>query len=266
MFELFQYDFMVRAFIAGIAISIIAPVIGTFLVVRRYSLMADTLAHVSLAGVAIGFLLQVNPIMSALGTSVLAAVGIEYLRTKKKLFGESVLAVFLSASLAIAAVLLSIAKGFNGTLFSFLFGSISTVATDDIWLIITLGGFVLVSVFLFYKELFLTSFDEELARTNGIKTQWLNFLLVILAAITVSLAMRIVGILLIDALMVIPVITAMQYKKGFKTTLLLAVLFSFLSVLSGLYLSYYFNLASGGTIVIVGLIWFLITLGITHKN
>lgn len=266
MLSIFEYSFMIRAFAAGIAIALIAPTIGTFLVVRRYSLVADTLAHVSLTGVAIGLLLGINPVAAAIGTSVLAATGIEYLRTKKNIFGESVLAVFLSASLAIAAILFSITRGIGANLFSFLFGSITTVTANDLFFIAGLGVLVLLSILLFYKEFFLTSFDEELARTNGIKTNFFNLLLIILAAVTVSLAMRIVGILLIDALMVIPVITAMQYKKGFYKTLFMAIIFALVSVISGIFLSYYLDLASGGTIVVVGLILFLGTLFLTRKR
>jgi zinc transport system permease protein len=139
MIEIFQYDFMVRAFEAGIAIGVVAPLIGMFLVVRRYSLMADTLAHVSLAGVAIGLLFKINPIISAVGLSLAASIGIEHLRNSRKIFGESVLALFLSGSLAVAVIILSLAKGFNANLFSYLFGSISTVSPFDLWVTIGLA-------------------------------------------------------------------------------------------------------------------------------
>jgi zinc transport system permease protein len=266
MLEIFQYDFMVRAFIAGLAIAIIAPLIGTFLVVRRYSLMADTLAHVSLLGVSFGLLLRINPIVTALGISVLASAAIEKLRRERKIFGESVLALFLTGSLAIATVLISISKGFNGSLFSYLFGSIATVSQIDLYLILSLGLVVLLTVYLLYKELFAISFDEELAGVNGLPVKVLNLALVALAAITVSLSMRIVGVLLISALMVIPVLAAMQYKRNFKQTLWLAVLFSLLSVLVGLVSSYYLDLASGGTIVIIALIIFFLSLNLNQES
>lgn len=260
MIEIFQYDFMVRAFEAGIAIGVVAPLIGMFLVVRRYSLMADTLAHVSLAGVAIGLLFKINPIISAVGLSLAASIGIEHLRNSRKIFGESVLALFLSGSLAVAVIILSLAKGFNANLFSYLFGSISTVSPFDLWVTIGLAVTVFLTVCLLYKELFFVSFDTELARANGLPVKRLNLVIVMLAAIAVSLSIRIVGVLLIGALMVIPVIAAMQYGKGFRTTLLLSVFFSLLSVLSGLFISYYLGLASGGTIVVVALAIFLISL------
>lgn len=266
MFEIFQYDFMIRAFMAGIIIAIVAPLIGCFLVVRRYSLMADTLAHVSLVGVAVGLLTKGNPVATATITSVIAALGIEKLRTSKKIFGESILALFLSGSLAVASVLISLANSFNSNLFSYLFGSITTVSPQDLYFIGGLGLVVLISIFLVYKELFLVSSDEELAQVNGVNPKVFNILLVILAAVTVSLSMNIVGILLVGALMVIPVITAMQWARSFQQTLFFAVGFSFVSVVSGLFVSYYLDLASGGTIVLVALALFLFSLFFQKKN
>lgn len=258
--EIFQYDFIVRAFIAGIAIGIVAPLIGTFLVVRRYSLMADTLAHVSFAGVAIGLLLKINPIFSAIGLSVLAGFGIEFLRNTRRIFGESVLALFLSGSLAIAVIILSLAKGFNANLFSYLFGSISTITTTDLVVIITLAVVVLLDVIFLYKELFFTSFDPELAEASGLPVKGINLTMVTLAAIAVAISIHIVGVLLIGALMVIPVISAQQYGGGFRFTLILAVLFSLVSVIAGLFASYYLDIASGGSIVLVALVIFILSL------
>lgn len=260
MLEIFQFDFMVRAFAAGIAIAIVAPLIGIFLVVRRYSLMADTLAHVSLAGVALGLIAGLNPVLTAITASILASIGIERLRTTKKIFGESVLAIFLSGSLAVAVILLSLAKGFNANLFSYLFGSISTVSPFDLYIIMCLAVFLMVTVTLLYKEFFFLSFDAELAKASGIRTRALAFILTALAAITVSLAIRVVGVLLIGALMVIPVIAAMQFGRGFRDTLFLSVGFSTVSAITGLFLSFYWNIASGGAIVIVALAIFLLSL------
>lgn len=264
MFELFQYDFMVRAFIAGIIISVIAPMIGMFLVVRRYSLMADTLSHVSLVGVAAAIFLKINPIVGALFASVLASIGMEQLRTSKKIYGESVLALFLSGSLSIAIVIISLANGLNVNFIAYLFGSITTVSSFDIYLISVLGLFVFIMIVILFKYLFLVSYDEELAKANGIKVKLLNIFLIILAAMTVSVSMQIVGILLVGALMVIPVMTSTQYKLSFKKTMILAIAFSLASVIVGLYSSYYLNLASGGTIVITSLLFFIVSLFINR--
>lgn len=265
MLEIFQYSFMIRAFTAGLIIAVIAPIVGIFLIVRRYSLFADTIAHVSLLGIAVGVLTHTNPILSALVASLIGAIGMEKLKARTKIYGESILALFLSGSLAIATVLISLAKGFNASLLSFLFGSITTVQTSDLYLIGVLGVGILSIMCLVYKELFFISFDEEAAKVAGLPVEKLSFLLMILSAFTVSLSIRIVGVLLIGALMVIPGITAMQFKRSFKQTILLAVVFSLLSVIIGLFSSYYFGLASGGSIVIVAIIFFLLSLFLTKK-
>ncbi|MBI5817121.1 MAG: metal ABC transporter permease [Candidatus Yonathbacteria bacterium] len=260
MLEIFQFDFMVRAFAAGLAIAVVAPVIGMFLVVRRYSLMADTLAHVSLAGVAIGLLLGLNPVITAIIASIIASIGIERLRTTKRMLGESVLALFLSGSLAIAVILLSLAKGFNMNLFSYLFGSISVVSPLDLYLTLGLAVLLILVVKFLYKEFFFLSFDTDLARASGVRTKTLALILTALAAVTVSLSIRVVGVLLIGALMVIPVISAMQFGRGFRNTMLISIVFSVISVISGLFLSFYWNIASGGAIVVVALVIFLLSL------
>jgi zinc transport system permease protein len=253
MSEFLQYGFLVRALLAGAVLSVVAPTVGMFLVVRRYSLLADALAHVSLLGVALGFLLKVNPILSALAVSGLSAMGMERLRGDRRIFGESVLAVFLSGSLALAVVLIGLAKGFNINLLSFLFGSLVTVTVRDVWMISVLGAATVLFVAFFYRQLFVAALDDDLARTDGISVAGINTLLVVLAAFTVTLAMQMVGVLLVGALMVVPVLAAMQFDMGFLRTLLLAVLFSFLSVVAGLFFSYNLDIASGGAIVLVAL-------------
>jgi zinc transport system permease protein len=260
MLEILEYSFMVRAFTAGLIIGIVSPLIGIFLVLRRYSLMADTLAHVSLAGVAIGLITKVNPIVTALVTSVVSSIAIEKLRESRKVYGESALALFLSGSLALAIVLISFARGFNVDLFSFLFGSITTVKDSDITLIFILGFLVVALIVAFYKELVYISFDEETARVSGIPARFINMLLIILTATTIAIAMRIVGILLISALIVIPVISALQYRKGFLQTIIIAEAISIFSIISGIFVSYYLNLAAGGTIILISLIIFIFSL------
>jgi zinc transport system permease protein len=268
MFEILQYDFMQRAFLAGLMIAIVAPLIGTFMVVRRFSLMADTLAHVSLVGVATGLVTGINPVITASVTAILAAVGIEKLRSSRHVYGESVLALFLSGSLALATVIVSAGSGINANFVSYLFGSITTVTSEDLFIIAGLGIVVVSILMLFFKELFMVAFDEELSQASGMKAERYNLLLILLAALSISISMRIIGVLLIGALMVIPVITSMQIAKSFKQTLIYSVIFSLLSVMSGLTISYYFDLASGGTIVVMALIIFCICLGVNklRKN
>ncbi|MDP2640971.1 MAG: metal ABC transporter permease [Candidatus Yanofskybacteria bacterium] len=266
MLELFQFDFMVRALGAGLMVAFLAPVIGMFLVVRRYSLMADTLAHVALAGIAMGIILQVYTIAAAVALSVGAAVLIEILRVRWKIFGESLLAIFLSGSLAIAAVLLSVTKGFQIGLFGLLFGSIATVSQTDVYVILGFGTLVLGTIFLLYKEFLFVSLDQEFAQVSGRKARILNIVLMALTAMAVALSIRIVGVLLVGALTVIPVIAAMQLGRSFLQTMGLAVLFSLLSVISGIFLSYSYDLATGGTIVVVALAIFILSLLVKGKR
>lgn len=260
MLDIFHYDFMVRAFLAGIIIGVLAPAIGVFLVMRRYSLLADTLSHVSLVGVSAGLILGINPILGALVVSSLAAIGMEKLRESRKIFGESVLALFLSGSLALALILLSLKGGLGVNVFSYLFGSITTVSSLDLLIILGFGLVVLLAIAFLFGKFFLISYDEELAQAGGLKVQALNITLMILAAITVSLSMRVVGVLLIGALMVVPVLSASQFGKSFFQTAIYSILISVCAVIIGLYSSFYFNLPSGATIVLVALIIFGISL------
>lgn len=260
MLEIFHYSFMVRAFIAGGVIGVIAPLIGVFLVAKRYSLMADSLAHVSLAGVALGILLGIYPVYTAIAVAVISSLIIEKLRSQRHVSGELALAMFLSAGLAVAIVLISLGHGFNIDLLAYLFGSITTVTTQDIFVISILGPSILILISLFYRQFVYLSFDEEAALVSGVRTQFLNMLLIILTAITVSVAMRIVGVLLIGALMVIPVVTATQLRRSFGQTILLAILFSLISVAVGLFGSFYLNLPAGGAIVVTSLGLFFLSL------
>lgn len=265
MMSVFQYGFIIRGLEAGILIGLIAPLIGLFLVLRRYSLMADTLAHVSLVGVAIGLLTGISPLVTALISSVVSSVLVERLRNSKRVYGESALAIFLSGSLAIAVILINISHGFKVDLFSYLFGSIVTVKASDIAIILLLGLIVLGLVVTFFKELVYISFDEESAQVSGIPTHRINLLLIILSAVTISIAIPIVGILLITALIVIPVVTALQLKKSFKLTLLWAEVFSVVSVVLGIVEAYYLKISAGGAIILTALIFFLAVLFFKRK-
>ncbi len=253
MFEIFQYSFMIRAFLAGIMIAIIAPLIGNFLVIRRLSLIADTLSHIALSGVAIGLLIGSQPLLTTIIITVIASIAIEKLRTSKNIPGEAVLAMFLPGGLALSIVLISLAHGFNANLFSYLFGSITTVQENELWLMFGLGIATVATIVFLYKKFLYASFDEESARVSGVPIELVNTMLIILTAITVSLSMRVVGVLLIGALMVIPVITAMQIGRSFKQSIYFSLGFALISVILGLILAYYFNLPAGGAIVLLSL-------------
>lgn len=237
--------------------AIIAPLIGGFLVVRRLSLIADALSHVALAGVAIGLLLGINPLITTVLFTIVTAFIIEEIRSNKNVSAESILAMILPGGLALALMLMSIANGFNTNLFNYLFGSIMTVTQYDVWMMLILGIGIVVTIFFFYRQLLYVSFDEESARTSGIHIRLVNYTFMILVALTVSIAMKVVGALLIGALMIIPVITAMQIAKGFKLSLILSVFIALISVFSGIYLSYYLNVPAGASIVLILILLFI---------
>jgi zinc transport system permease protein len=266
VFEMLSYGFMQRALAAGLMIGIIAPIIGVFIVLRRLSLIADTLSHVALAGVAAGLLFRTYPVAGALVASLVGAVGIERLRGSGRLFGEAALAVFLSGGFAVAVVLISLARGFNTDLFSYLFGAITVVQPVDLWVIFALGLVVLVAVGILHKELFAITFDEEAARVQGVPVDTLNMLLTTLVALTVVLAMRIVGILLTSALLVIPTITALRVARNFRHTMWIAVFCSLFAVAAGMTASFYLDIAAGGAIVLMALLLFGIASVIPHSR
>ena len=265
MFEMLSYDFMQRAFIAGLFIAILASISGTFVVLKRYSLMSETLAHSALVGVAVGLVAGYNPLWIAVIVSILSAWLIEYLRSSFSIYSDAVLSIMLSGTLALAVIIVSLGGAFNNSLFSYLFGSILSVSDGDVYTIMIFGSISLAFLLLFSKELYFIAYDEEVAQTSGIKVQFLNFLLVTVVAIIIALSIRVVGSLLIGALMVIPTVAALQYRVGFRNTMLLALFFALFSVIFGMSLSYYFSLPSGATIVLSVIAIFILSLLINRR-
>jgi zinc transport system permease protein len=265
MFEMLSYDFMQRAFLAGIIIAILASISGTFVVLRRYSMISETLAHSALVGVGVGLVAGLNPLWMAVVIAVISAWLIEYLRAYFSLYSDAVLAIMLSGSLAIAVIIVSLGGAFNNSLFSYLFGSILSVSSDDIVVISVFGVICLSFLLVFSKEFYFISYDEDVAQTSGIKVKLLNFLLVSIVAVVIALSIRVVGSLLIGALMVIPTVAALQYRQGFIKTVLFALIFAVLSVVFGISLSYFFSLPSGATIVLCILMIFIISLVVNKR-
>src|SRR6267142_3334647 len=254
--EFLQYGFMHRAFAAGVVTALICPAIGVFLIPRRLSLIADTLAHVALAGVALGLVLGVSPVVGALVVVLAGAVGMERLRARGALQGDAALAVFLSGGFALAVVLISLARGFNADLFAILFGSILTVSPADVWLISVLGAVVVLTILLSYRRLFAITLHEDLARTSGVPVTALNLMLTVLTALTTVVAMRMVGVLLVSAMIVIPTLTGFSLGKSFRRATVLAIVTALASVAIGLTAAYYLSLAAGGAVVLTALFIF----------
>jgi len=265
MLEMFQYDFMIRAFLAGGIIAVLAAVSGSFIVLRRYSMITETLAHSALVGVAVGVIAGSSPLWMAVVAALLSAWVIEYLRGHFHLYSDSVLAIILSGSLALAVIIVSLAGAFNSSLFAYLFGSILSVTKEDLAIMAVFGVVALGLLGLFYKELYFIAYDEEVARTSGVKVELLNFLLVSIVAIIIALSIRIVGTLLIGAMMVIPTVAALRFRRSFAQTMGLALLFSLLAVAVGMNASYFFSLPSGATIVLALLFIFIFSLVVNRR-
>ena len=256
---IFQYEFMVRAFEVGLVLAVVAPTIGLFFVVRRYSILADTLSHVSLAGIAGGLFLGVSTVWAALISCILAVVGIEWLRERRTLPSDTVVSLFLYGCLALGVVLIGLHPAGGVNVASLLFGSVLTVKGSDVWQIALVGAATLLLTWFLWAPLFAVSVDEDVAEAGGLPVRFLNLALAILGAATIAISINVVGLLLIGALMVIPVLAAMQFGLGFRSTLAVAILLSVASVLSGLTASFYLNLASGATVVLCAVGLFVIS-------
>ena len=248
-----SFAFMQRALLAGLMVGMICPVMGSFLVLRNMTLIADTLSHVALAGVAVALLIGVYPLWGALAATVMAAFFVEKLRRSQELGGDLAIGVVLSGGLAVGAILLSLRNLNSLDLFGFLFGNILAVTKLDLILIWLLGGIVVAVVWLLYKPLLAVTFDEEAALARGLPVAKLNGVLMFLAALTVALAMRMVGVLLISSLMVLPVAVGLRIGGSFRSFLISATAAGVISSLAGLFLAAALNLAPGGSIVLVSL-------------
>lgn len=259
---IFKYEFLQNAFLTGAIIGIIAPLLGVYIVVRRLSLIADALSHVTLAGIAASLLLEkrfllntgLNPLYLGMTFSVVGSLFIEKLRTVYKHYQELAIPIILSSGIGLGVIFISLADGFNTDLYSYLFGSVSAVSRTDLVIIIIISLIVVAFITLLYKELFLLSFDEEHAKASGIAVKSLHFFFIVLVALVIAASMRIVGILLVSSLMTLPVAASIRIAKGFKQTILLSIIFGEVSVLGGLTISYYLDLAPGGTIVVIAVL------------
>lgn len=260
LFDIIQYGFMQRALLSAIAISVICSIVGLFLVLKRHSLFGDALAHVTFGGIALGLYIGIYPLWTAYIVAILSAVGVNKLRESTKIPPDSSIAVLLTSGLAIGIILISISGGFTVNLFSILFGNILLVSNDDVIIILITDAIVIPVIYIFYKKLILITFDEKQAIVSGLNVTWINTLFIILASITIIASIRLVGVLLISALIVIPNITALMLGKGFKKTIFISCAISIISVVFGIVISYYLDLAPSGTMVLIMISMFLVTI------
>jgi len=260
--EIFTYGFMQRALISGIAIALLCSVVGLFLVLRRYSLFGDAVAHSSFGGIALGLLLGIYPMWTAYVISIISALIITRIKLKFDISGEASVAILLSSGIAIGLILISISGGFSVDIFSFLFGSILLVSTEDTILILGLTGAILIVILLLYRELIYSTFNEEQAKVSGIPVEKINYLIVFIAGITVVTSIQLVGILLISALFVIPNVTAIMFGRSFKQTAILSISFAISAVVIGILISYLLDITPSGSIVMLSITIFGVTIGL----
>jgi len=259
IFEMFSYSFMQRALLAGTLIGVLCAVLGVFLVLRRLSLIGDGLAHITFASVALALFAGLQGaamLLVSLPVVLLASLGILKLAGKARLGGDAAIGIVSSVGVSLGVLLAVLGRGYGVDLFSYLFGSILAISRAEL---LVAGGLfitVLALLWLYYNDLVALTFNEELAAVSGIRVRFLNGLLAALTALTVVLAMKLVGVMLISALLILPASAALQVARGFRMTVILSVLFSLLSVVGGIVLSFLLNLPSGATIILLAFVIF----------
>lgn len=251
--EIFQYDFMVRALIAASIVGLICPLMGMFIVLRKLSLIGDSLSHIALSGIAASTIFNGNPIIGSLIASSLAAIIIDRLRSSLKEYADLSIAIIMALGVGISGILMS-ASNVNFDLFSFMYGSIATVTKEDITIIMITAIIVLLFINLFFKELVYITFDEESAKLSNIPVKMINIIFMILVAASITMTLRIVGVLLVSSLIAIPVATSLRVARSFKQSIFYSILFGEISILSGVILSFYMDVAPGAIIVIVSIL------------
>ncbi|WP_096434638.1 MULTISPECIES: metal ABC transporter permease [Bacillaceae] len=261
-----QLTFLERGIIAGLIIGFICPLLGAFLLVRRITIISEALSHITLTGIAAGVFLSqttlwlgfINPLYTGLIFSLAGSLLIEKLRQIYKHFQELAIPIILSSGIGLGAILISLSPGSYNEWYNYLFGSIVTVTVGDLWFILLTGLVAFMILMMFYKELLSISFDQEFAKTSGIKVRRINFFFSLLIAIVISMSMKVVGILLVGAMVTLPVAASIQLAKSFRQVVLLGVVFGELAMIGGIFFSYHLNVATGGMIVVMGVILLLI--------
>lgn len=259
MFDILFDEFMVRALVAAAVTGLAAPAVGTFLVQRRLSLMGDGIGHISVTGVALGLLTGTSPTLTAVAVAIAGAVTIELIRASGRASGDVALALIFYGGLAGGLMLVSIGGNGTASLQTYLFGSLLSISQTDVWVSVGLATLVIGLCLALLPQLFSVSNDEEFARTSGLSVRFYNVLISVLAAVSVSVAMRSVGLLLVSALLVIPVATAQQFARGFRSTMLAAMVAGLLAAVAGVITSAYVDVPPGSTIVLVALLGFAVT-------
>lgn len=265
VFEIFLEPFFQRALIGGILIGITAPLMGVFLVLRRLSMIGDTLSHVSIAGIALGFLIHVYPLAVGLVFAVVASIAIEWLRKQYKSYAELSIAIIMSGGVALATFLFTLGKGFNMNVTTFFFGSIYTLDYTDLWIVFGVFLAVLVVILTHFKEFFLMFFDEEAASVSGLPVRTYNIMITLLTSLVIVAAIKIVGALLVSALLTIPVACSLLVARSFKQAVVISVIVSEIAVIVGLLIAGIWNSAPGATIVLSLIMMLVLILAVKKR-
>jgi len=266
MLEMFAFDFMQRALLAGIMVSILCGFIAFFVVLKRLSFIGVGISHSALGGVAIGVLSGVDPILSAIIFVILMSWAIGMVSKKGDVHEDTAIGIFFSFATALGVALISLSKSYNVDLFGYLFGSILSVTKKDLWTVGILGGLVVGFLILFFKELLFMCFDEEVATISGLPVTFLYYLLLTLMAVTIVVAIKVVGIVLVSAFIVIPAATGYQLAKSYRIMLTTSILCGIVASVAGLWLSFRFDLASGATIVLCSTLLFFLAMLISPRR
>lgn len=258
MAEIFSYSFMQRAFVAGIAMAIFCGMISVFIILRRVSFLGSGISHAAFGGVAIGFFLGINPTLSALAYSIIIAFAIDIVSEKGKTNEDAAIGIFFSTSMALGILLISLSKGYTTDLFGYLFGSILAITKEEVYIAIGVAIILIIIFSLILKDLLYITFNEELSIINGIPVRFIKSFFLVSMAVAIVIGIKIVGVILVSALLVIPGAIARLLTRRFHGMLIISMLSAAISTVSGLFVSYIYNLAPGGTIVIIlSLIFFI---------
>ena len=249
MIDLFQLEFMQNAFVAGIMLSLVLAVVSFFVVLRRLSFIGVGVAHSAFGGVALGSLLNISPTLAAIGFAVVVSNAIGYIGRRENISTDTAIGIFFSLAMALGIIFIGLSDQYNVDLFGYLFGNILAITRQDLLIIAVLGGLVLLSISLFFKELLFIAYDREVAHISGMPVVFLDHFFLTILALSIVISMKIIGIILVSALLVIPGAAASQITKRYVSMVVASVLIALISTTGGLFISYYADLASGATIV-----------------
>jgi zinc transport system permease protein len=256
LIDLLKYEFIQKAFIAGSLIAITCSILGMFLVLKKMSLIGDGLAHLSFGGIALGLFFGIFPTLIAIPVVLIGSLLIIKITKTAKVYGDSAIGIVSAVGISGGVIIASLSKGFNVDLFGYLFGNILAISNTEVILSVVLSLFVLAFIYFFYWDLFSSTFDEEYAKASGTKTEFTDIALSLLTGITVVLSIKVVGVMLVSALLIIPAVTALQLGKSFKASIAISVIISLISVFLGILLSFTLDIPTGATIVMINVIFF----------